>query len=58
MEKLEGAYRTISELTDEVLQLKEEKGKLERKNVFLDKKITDIKKEQGRFMKELKKIGF
>jgi hypothetical protein len=38
--------------------LKEEKGKLERKNTFLDKKVSDIKKEQGRFMKELKKIGF
>jgi hypothetical protein len=51
MEKLENAYRSISELTDEVLQLKDEKGKMERKNLFLDKKFTDIKKEQSRFMK-------
>jgi cell division protein FtsB len=51
VEKLESAYRSISELTDEVGQLKDEKAKLERKNKFLDKKFTDIKKEQSRFMK-------
>ena len=38
--------------------MKDEKGKLYKKNIFLNGKIADIKKEQGRFMKELKKIGF
>ena len=38
--------------------LKDEKGKLEKKNVFLEKKLGDLKKEQSRFMKELRKMGF
>lgn len=34
-----------------------EKVKVEKKNQFLDRKITDIKKEQSRFVKELRKMG-
>lgn len=44
MEKLENAYRSISELSGEVQRLKVEKVKVEKKNQFLDRKITDIKK--------------
>ena len=38
-------------------RLKVEKVKVEKKNQCLDKKITDIKKEQSRFLKELRKMG-
>jgi hypothetical protein len=44
MNKLEQAYKQVSELTEEVSVLKDEKRKLEKKNVFLERKIGDIKK--------------
>ena len=57
MHKLDSAYKTITNLTSEVTLLKDDKGKLEKKNVFLQKKLGDLKKEQNRFMKELKRMG-
>lgn len=51
MQKLEHAYKTITELTNETSVLRDDKVKLEKKNVFLERKISDLKKEQNRFMK-------
>ena len=58
MHKLDNAYKTITNLTTEVSTLKEEKGKLTKKNIFFEKKLTELKKEQSRFMKELRNMGF
>lgn len=44
MHKLDNAYKTVTNLTTEVSNLKEEKGKLTKKNVFLEKKLTELKK--------------
>lgn len=58
MHKLENCYKTIADLTQEVSVLKDDKAKLERKNCGLEKKLGDLKKEQSRFVRELKKMGF
>ena len=58
MHKLDNAYKTITNLTTEVSTLKEDKGKLTKKNAFFEKKLIELKKEQSRFMKELRNMGF
>ena len=58
MEKLQNAYKAISELTGEVTRLKEEKKKMERKSENLERKVKEIKTEHNRFVKELRNCGF
>jgi hypothetical protein len=38
--------------------LRDDKTKMEKKSCFLEKKLLELKKEQTRFMKELRKMGF
>lgn len=58
MEKLQNAYKAISQLTVEVTRLKEEKKKIEKRNENLERKVKDIKTEHNRFVKELRNCGF
>ncbi len=43
MEKLQNAYKAISQLTGEVSRLKQEKKKIEKKNENLERKVKEIK---------------